>query len=376
MSTVSLLRTPPRPAEPSAESPEALLAGLYERHADRILSYCRRRLPTTQQAEDAAQDTFVCAMRALQRGTVPVAEAAWLFKIAERVCFGVYRTNARRGECELSEPEEVADTKNGATGDALFGLGEALSSIPVNQRRAFVLRELRGLSYAEIAAALEVSVASVETLIYRARRGLARALQTGAGIRGRVATGLNLGPVLGVVRRWFREVSLAKVAAVTAVAAVAALPAAGVQPKPPLAPVARSHEPAASRTLITPAGAVDTSAPVSSSKRPDRSPATRSRTQGHAEAPSAAGRTEEPVTGAPGSVGAPAPDVPASTQPPRQLPVQAPVRIPELLVEVPQTPELPALPDLPEVPPAPPLPPLPVTAPDLGSLLPPPPKLP
>lgn len=160
-----------------ARDSEAALAGLYERHADRIFAFCRRRLRSRQEAEDAVQETFVSAMRAIQRGSVPVCESAWLFKIAENVCFGVYRSSARRHVRDVSDSERIARLPaRDAGGEAIFGLQDALDALPENQRRAFVLRELRGLSYKEIAIQLGVSVASVETLIYRARRGLARRL--------------------------------------------------------------------------------------------------------------------------------------------------------------------------------------------------------
>jgi DNA-directed RNA polymerase specialized sigma24 family protein len=73
--------------------PEVVLAGLYERHSNRIFGFCRTRLRTPQEAEDAVQNTFIAAMQALQRGTVPVCEAAWLFKIAENACTALYRAD-------------------------------------------------------------------------------------------------------------------------------------------------------------------------------------------------------------------------------------------------------------------------------------------
>ena len=171
------------PALEARTPPDLTLQGLYERHAERIFRYCRRRLRSHEEAEDAVQETFLSAMRALQRGCVPVCETAWLFKIAEHTCCSVYRSRARRDADSLAGMEGVerlpSRTKDD---DPLFGLEEALAAIPERQRRAFVLRELRGLSYLEIAGQLGVSVASVETLIYRgeeASRGHSRPAQDG-----------------------------------------------------------------------------------------------------------------------------------------------------------------------------------------------------
>jgi Sigma-70, region 4 len=68
----------------------------------------------------------------------------------------------------------VAHDRAGA--DELVGLSEALRDLPTRQRRALVLRDWHGLSYNEIAAELAVSVASVETLLFRGRKKIAAAL--------------------------------------------------------------------------------------------------------------------------------------------------------------------------------------------------------
>ena len=95
-------------------SPASLAAhdaahGLFERHQSKILGFCVRRLSTREEAEDAVQTVFVNALRALQRGVVPISEEAWLFKIAENVCRETHRANGRRRLREVSEPEDLAD---------------------------------------------------------------------------------------------------------------------------------------------------------------------------------------------------------------------------------------------------------------------------
>src|SRR5207237_7645600 len=83
----------------------------------------------------------------------------------------------------------------------LAGLDDALASMPENLRRAILLREWQGLSYAEIADALELSQSAVETLIFRARRYLANALDsTVKQPARRVASALNLGPLVAAIR--------------------------------------------------------------------------------------------------------------------------------------------------------------------------------
>ena len=98
----------PSPSVAKSVPPHVLAQGLYERHSKRILGFCVRRLATREEAEDAVQTTFLHALRALQRGVVPVSETAWLFKIAENVCLATHRTNGRRRQHELAEAPELA----------------------------------------------------------------------------------------------------------------------------------------------------------------------------------------------------------------------------------------------------------------------------
>lgn len=166
--------------EPQAVAPEAAAAhGLYERHAARIHGYCLHQLGSREEAEDAVQTTFMNAFRALGRGVVPEAEAAWLYKIAENVCLSRRRSEWRRNRIESPADLDVIEAIVPAPsqlGVELIGIEEALSAMPEQQRRAILLREWQGLSYREISTELELSQSAVETLIFRARRSLARGL--------------------------------------------------------------------------------------------------------------------------------------------------------------------------------------------------------
>jgi RNA polymerase sigma-70 factor (ECF subfamily) len=219
-------------AYPARSRADQDLEGLYQRHADRIFGFCRNRLRTHQEAEDAVQTTFLQAFRALQRGTVPISETAWLFKIAENVCLSTHRSNGRRSERELADGGDVVELAPAreARDDALFGLEEALARIPENQRRAFVLRELRGLSYKEIAGVAGLSVTAVEMLVFRARRSLAQALESGA-LKGRVASVLDLGAALHAIKTALGGAGVAKVVSAAVLVAIATVPA-GDAPAP------------------------------------------------------------------------------------------------------------------------------------------------
>ncbi len=202
--------------DPQHSATEAGL--LYERYSGRILAYCIHALRDRGDAEDAVQTTFLHAHRALQRGVVPEHEFAWLHTIAKNVCRMQRRTAARRGAVTGLDLDALP-AREGDAGDQelLSGLDDALASLPERQRRALVMRELRGLSSEEVASQLGMSATATYALLTRARRSLARALTVG----GRSALGLDLGPLLLRLKALFAG-GAANVAATTAVAAVVA----------------------------------------------------------------------------------------------------------------------------------------------------------
>src|SRR6266576_1485209 len=77
-------------------------ARLYERHYRRVLSYCLWRLGKREDAEDAAQTTFLNAHRALSGGTTPESESSWLLTIANNVCLARWRSQKWRPSRRLS----------------------------------------------------------------------------------------------------------------------------------------------------------------------------------------------------------------------------------------------------------------------------------
>ena len=74
------------------------------------------------------------------------------------------------------------------------GFADALAELTPNQRRAILMREWQGLSYREIAEELSLSEGAVETLIFRARRSLARKLDRSRGASGAVSTSARRSP--------------------------------------------------------------------------------------------------------------------------------------------------------------------------------------
>ncbi|WP_196807245.1 sigma-70 family RNA polymerase sigma factor [Candidatus Solirubrobacter pratensis] len=155
---------------------EAAFESLYQRHVREVYGYALAVLGTPADAEDVTQTTFMNAYRAFQRGERPDKPRSWLFAIAHNVCRQRFRQAARRPR-EVELHEAVADVEE-TDAPTAQDIARALQSLPFNQRSALVMRELEGRKQSEIAEALGVSVSAVETLLFRARRGVREQLET------------------------------------------------------------------------------------------------------------------------------------------------------------------------------------------------------
>jgi RNA polymerase sigma factor (sigma-70 family) len=145
---------------------------LYRRYVKDVYHYALALLHNPADAEDVTQTAFMNAYRAYRRGDHIEKPHNWLIKITHNVARTRYARTARRVKEvpledhveQLAVPEEERPNVEGVL--------RALGRLPFNQRAALVMRELEGRSYSEIAETLNVTVAAVETLIFRARRSL------------------------------------------------------------------------------------------------------------------------------------------------------------------------------------------------------------
>jgi RNA polymerase sigma-70 factor (ECF subfamily) len=249
-------------------------ARLFQEHSGWIYGYCLRLLRSPEEAEDALQATYLNACRGLKDGIRPQVDSAWLLRIAQNVCLTRLRSSGRRARLERVQDVELLEETVAAPahrGDELIGLTDALASLSEQQRRAILLREWQGLSYAEVAARLELTQSAVETLIFRARRSLAAALENpGKRRRLRLAHALDFAGLFAAFKGLFAGSASAKIAAAVVVAAttatVAATDPAGVWrdrhdvSAGPAAVVAHSGSTGRSSSALTAAAAVSDAA--------------------------------------------------------------------------------------------------------------------
>ena len=155
---------------------------LYAQYGRTIGGLCRALLGDAAEAEDAAQQTFLSAHRALLNGSTPREPAAWLATIARNECWARIKTRMREplpsDTLEVRAPDAADPVTEALRRADLAALWSAIDALPPVQRNALLLREFGGLSYEELAAALAVSGPAVESLLFRARRRLRVQLRT------------------------------------------------------------------------------------------------------------------------------------------------------------------------------------------------------
>jgi RNA polymerase sigma-70 factor, ECF subfamily len=126
-------------------------------------------------AEDIVQETFARVVRRMERYDPRGRDLQWLFTIVRRLLLDRQRTLARRP----AEPLDHAERAGEAQQELSIALREALDTLQEVEREAFLLREVGGLTYQEIATVTHSTVDSVRSRIYRARVQLREALSTG-----------------------------------------------------------------------------------------------------------------------------------------------------------------------------------------------------
>lgn len=172
---------------------------MFDAYAPRILRLGRHVCDSPDSAEDLVQETFLRALAAWDAFEGRAAESTWLYTIATRACQRLERRRAgepRRFVALI--PDEGAPVRqlvSEGTSDPLAelerldrdaALRAAVASLPPDFRLPLMLKDLEGLSLAEVSDVLDAPVATVKTRVHRARLKVAAALASHTGALHRV----------------------------------------------------------------------------------------------------------------------------------------------------------------------------------------------
>ena len=164
---------------------------LVDRYQNRVLSLCYRLLSHPQNSEDVAQDVFFQVYKSSGTFRHDCRVSTWIYRIAVNRCRNFNRDNrkfGRRGELRRRLENEVRSgpglvAPNGDNPASAWTMKEtrefirkAVLSLPEKQKAMLILNKFEGHSYQEIAEIMDVSVASVESCLHRAKRNLQKKL--------------------------------------------------------------------------------------------------------------------------------------------------------------------------------------------------------
>ena len=152
---------------------------LYRQYAPAIFRFCRRAMPTREDAEDATMDIFIKVRQKLSQYDASRPFSAWLYTVAANHCWDLLRRRKVRQDLETGEVENMPlEHPDPGQLEQLIErhtsqeVRRALDDLPARSRMALVLRYYAEMSYDEIAETLGVRRTFVGVVLLRARHQL------------------------------------------------------------------------------------------------------------------------------------------------------------------------------------------------------------
>ena len=168
-------------ASAAAEGDERAFADLYHLLSQRIFNLVLRSVHDRPTAEDLCQEIWLRAHEEIRTLRAPQAVRSWLYRIASRACVDFARSSRGRHRREEDDIDDFVIAYGPQPEDAAIVdsevrfVWETLGAMAPRQSMALYLKQIDGLTYAEIASILECTPPSVEALLFRARQSFARA---------------------------------------------------------------------------------------------------------------------------------------------------------------------------------------------------------
>jgi len=165
---------------------------LVRKYQHKLVKLVMRYVRNPAEAEDIAQEAFIKAYRALPQFRGDSAFYTWLYRIAINTAknavvsrdrspieYNIDRNDATEESYDMQGRMKDSETPEGLvlTDEIRSTVNAAIESLPEDLKTAIVLRELDGLSYEEIAAAMDCPVGTVRSRIFRAREAIDRRLR-------------------------------------------------------------------------------------------------------------------------------------------------------------------------------------------------------
>jgi RNA polymerase sigma-70 factor (ECF subfamily) len=164
-------------------------ASLVDRYQKMVVNTCRGFVSSYADAEDLAQDVFIELYESLPEFRHEAKLSTWIYRIAVNKSLNFIRKKKREnifssfGQLfDSSEKQQAVEFNSPNSFDVADGqlmteelrkvLKNAINKLPKNQKIAFILNKYQDLSYKEVAEVMDVSLSSVESLLFRAKTNL------------------------------------------------------------------------------------------------------------------------------------------------------------------------------------------------------------
>lgn len=167
----------------------AAFAGLVSAYEGKIYNLALRYLGSREDAMDASQEVFLRVFRFLPGFQEESGFSTWIYRIGVNVCKDMLHRRPKRAEQPLEVPDEEDEGRPVDVPDLRYdperimegvelrqALSDAILALPEQQREIIILRDIRGLSYEEIALALALEAGTVKSRLFRARENLRKKL--------------------------------------------------------------------------------------------------------------------------------------------------------------------------------------------------------
>jgi RNA polymerase sigma-70 factor (ECF subfamily) len=166
---------------------------LFEKHSRAIVNFAYNFVGSRPRAEELAQDIFLQIYRAGPRYEPHAKFTTWLYRIATNACLNEVRRPERRyatkplehdaddgrerAEIGIADPQAITGESALAGRELEARIRGVLGDLPDNQRAALILSRVDGLSYREVADALECTESAVKSLVFRATATMRKELE-------------------------------------------------------------------------------------------------------------------------------------------------------------------------------------------------------
>ena len=171
---------------------------LVREHQTRVYNLALRMTGNPEDAMDISQETFLKAWRTMGKYRGDCSLGSWLYRIASNLCIDLLRKNKRRQAEKIvslddpgedGRPMELPDLREEPQAilereENRRAVWECLETLPEEQKLILILRDVNGLSYEEIGAAMDLELGTVKSRISRARDQLRKKMNASGNISG------------------------------------------------------------------------------------------------------------------------------------------------------------------------------------------------